>query len=213
MGSFTIPSMVDPIPQPAVVRPANRAAGMDWVTAQIKRVDRGRSWPVRGFLLGVLGLRRGYVVLRFGNVPDVDDELVPVRGEYGDGDPDRPAGRVEGGTEDLEDRGVVLYPEEALLVQVGRTGGDPVPVADLLDAFGLFQVTHGALGDVPRHQEPRRFQRELHRVERGLQGPRSLVDEAFLVSADHLGFRSDAQPQADLLRRQLDSDLRFADPG
>ena len=78
------------------------------------------SWLRRGSLLTSLGLRRWrQVVLRLWYLPEIDDELIPDRGEDGHRDPQRLSVVVECSPEDLEHAGVVLDPEEARSLSSG----------------------------------------------------------------------------------------------
>src|SRR6267378_3985305 len=123
---------------------------------------RACSWLRRGFRFLGLVLRQRNVVLRLRQVSHVHDELIPVGGKDRDGYPERPAGVVEGGAEDLEYGGVRRYPEKCLLMPVRGPRGDPVAVADLLDALDRLEVLHRALFDVAGHQQPRCLEGELH---------------------------------------------------
>src|SRR5579875_924432 len=67
----------------------------------------------------LVGAVRGFVVLRIGDFPDVDDELVLPGRPHRHRHPHRPAVLVEAGAEDLEDRGVMRDVEEGFLVRVG----------------------------------------------------------------------------------------------
>src|SRR5580693_709786 len=89
--------------------------------------------------------RRIFVISWVGDLPDVDNELVPVGGEHGHRHPHWSLVLVEASAEVFEDRGVVRDTEELLLVVVSATGGDPVPVADLIEPDRLTQVPHGTL--------------------------------------------------------------------
>jgi tRNA-uridine 2-sulfurtransferase len=149
---------------------------------------------------------------RLGDLPDVDDELVPVGRVNRHGNPDRGTCLVEAGSEDLEQGDVGRDLEELLLVSVREARGDPVAVASLLDARRLREVAQHTLLDVFRLQQERRLagRDEVHRVEGRLQRPRDFVDVTLLMAADDLGVRWFPQSAADIEVRHLDLDPRYA---
>ena len=101
-----------------------------------------------------------------------------------------------------------VSPKNSCSVLVRVACGDPVSLADLPDSEGLGQVTHGPILDVLGHQQPgRALGDELHRVEGRLKGPRDVVNEAHLVSADHLCVRFEAQPMATSSAGAADPDV------
>src|SRR4029077_7244696 len=79
---------------------------------------------------------------------------------------------------------------------------------------GAGQVLDGALFDIPGAEEAVRAAiRELHRVERRLQRPGYVVDEAPLVAADDLGALGDLQADGHVRGGLLDLDLDRAGRG
>src|ERR1700731_4479205 len=133
---------------------------------------------------------RDGVVSQCGHIgSNIDDQLISVDGKYRHSESDWLVVLVKGDTGVNEDRSVVSNPEKGLFVLGCQSSGDPVAVAGLPDADLVGQVGHAALFDVQRHEQlGGALGDELHEVERGLYGPRDVVDVTVLRTADDLGF-------------------------
>src|SRR6185437_7011729 len=102
--------------------------------------------------------------------------------------------------------------EECHLGRVWRADGYQVSIPDLLQAERLGQVLHGAARDiVVVGEEFGSLFGQAPRIERGLQRPGRVIDEALLVSADDPGALPDSQPGGQLGISLLHLELDIAE--